>query len=459
MFHIPVEQFVSFFRFFERIFMLKSAFHISEGPIFLDSRILFEYTAICPELCIGLKDEDMKTCVNVIMNAVAAAFLMLSCETVQVDDGRDVRADAVRLEEVAEILSLLPLETAQLNEVYEAVTSSSGNGYDEEYTMKDLFQRPGAGVGDIDVKSSESYQEPLRDLIEDYLYSMQNVKSSSSEKDPEEFLTALMESDVQIYWPFSEEWDGETMPVITYDPEDGSEVNVGYRLCVDDDGFRRVEEVIVDEAMADEVPVWVVNRNSDAGFTTLEMLRREDPEWGEGGGNIIVRPQINPEVKSGESYKVLVLRDFKVNRNYDTWFAGASEFFVKIGYLEDFTAMTEAEMRLYNPMITDFMIVVRRSQVGVPQNFNAVLMTDWSEDIEWCAFQITEDDGGTKTEWSTKAKVFVEGKSYGFEINIPLNSRDDIVWRGRLDYKWFDQLSGAPGSFGDVELVFEVLEY
>ena len=48
--HIPVEQFVSFFRFFERIFMLKSAFHIGEGPFFLDIRILFEYTAICPEL-------------------------------------------------------------------------------------------------------------------------------------------------------------------------------------------------------------------------------------------------------------------------------------------------------------------------------------------------------------------------------------------------------------------------
>ena len=432
---------------------------LSPGPLSLIKRVFFEYTDKSPELCIRLKDEDMKTCLNIITTAVAAAFLMSSCETVQIDDERDVRTYAVRLEEVAEILSMLPLETAQLNEVYEAVTSSSDNGYDEEYTMKDLFQRPGAGVGDIDVRSSGSYQEPLRDLIEDYLYSMQNVKSTSPEKDPEEFLSALMESDVQIYWPFSEEWDGETMPVITYDPEDGSEVNVGYRLCVDDDGFRRVEEVIVDEAMADEVPVWVVNRNSDAGFTTLEMLRREDPEWGEGGGNIIVRPKTDPDVKSGESYKVLVLRDFKVNRNYDTWFAGASEFFVKIGYLEDFTAMTEAEMRLYNPMITDFMIVVRRSQVGVPQNFNAVLMTDWSEDIEWCAFQITEDDGGTRTEWSTKAKVFVEGKSYGFEINIPLNSRDDVVWRGRLDYKWFDQLSGTSGSFGDVELVFEVLEY
>ena len=71
---------------------------------------------------------------------------------------------------------------------------------------------------------------------------------------------------------------------------------------------------------------------------------------------------------------------------------------------------------------------------------------------------ITEDDGGTRTEWSTKAKVFVEGKSYGFEISIPLSSRDDIVWRGSLDYDWFDKLDGSPASFGDVQLTFEVME-
>lgn len=135
---------------------------------------------------------------------------------------------------------------------------------------------------------------------------------------------------------------------------------------------------------------------------------------------------------------------------------------MKIGYLEDFTAMTEAEMRLYDPMITDFMIVVKRSQVGVPQNFNAVLMTGWhegeDEDDNKCALMITEDDGGTRTEWSTKAKVFVEGKSYGFEISIPLNSRDDVVWRGNVDYEWFDKLNGESASFGDVDLTFEVME-
>lgn len=279
--------------------------------------------------------------------------------------------------------------------------------------------------------------------------------------DADSFLKALTDSDVQIYWPFSDGWDGETMPVITFDPEDGSSVNMGYRMVIEDDGSRHVEEIVVDEEMATEAPVWVINRNDDAGFTSLEMLRREDPEWGEGGGAIIVSPSKSaandPATKSG--LKTLILKDFTMNRNYDSWFAGASEFFVKIGYMEDFTASTEAELRLYNPMITDFMIVVKRNQVGIPQNFNAILMSDWSEETDACAFMITEDDGGTRTEWITKAKVFVAGKSYGIEISLPLNVRDDVVWRGKLAYDWFDRCDGESWPFGDVDLTFEIIEH
>jgi hypothetical protein len=398
----------------------------------------------------------MKVSIKFLGVSVLIPVLMAGCQDLP---DESVAASAfVSLEEVAEILAMIPIEQNHLNEVHQAVVSSSVNGYDEEYTMRNLFASPGSGVGDSQTKAQTVYSEPLRDLIEDYVYS-EHVTKSQGRMAPDDFISALTESDIQIYWPFSENWDGESMPVVTFDPEDGAEVNIGYRLKIDDDGFRQVEEVVVDEEMAGHTPVWVVNRNSDADYATLEMLRREDPEWGTGGGNIIVRPREAVGTRAGEPCKVLVLRDFRMNRNFDSWFAGASEFFVKIGYLEDFTAMTEAEMRLYDPMITDFMIVVKRSQVGVPQNFNAMLMSDWSEEIDWCAFQITEDDGGTKTEWSTKAKVFVEGKSYGFEISIPLNARDDIVWRGRLDYKWFDRQSGIPGAFGDVELTFEVVEY
>ncbi len=384
---------------------------------------------------------------------VTALFVAASCEDLDNDPNKHTNNSAyVGLEEVAEILAHINLAPSHLREVSDAVTSSSGNGYDEEYTMKDLFETPGAGVGDVAVKGA--YEKPLRELIEDYVRSERLTKSvgsvAGSIKDPSVFLDVLAESDIQIYWPFSDQWDGEQLPVITFDPEDGSDVNIGYRLITNDDGFRQVEEVEVDEAMAQEVPVWVVNRNSDAGYTSLEMLRREDPDWGEGGGNIIV--------KSSQTMKCLVLKDFTMHRNYDSWFAGASEFFVKIGYVDDFTAATEAELKLFSPSITDFMIVVKRSQVGIPQNFNAVLISRWSERAD-AAFLIHEDDGGTRETWSSKAKVYIAGKSYGFEVSFPLNTKDDIVWRGSLAYQWIERFAGQPSHFGDVDLTFELMEY
>ena len=404
---------------------------------------------------------------NNVVDIVALSLIMLaaaSCEILDNDPDKHVKDEDstyVGLEEVAELLALIPLKSSHVNEVHDAVTSSSGNGYDEEYTMKDLFERPGAGVGDLDVRHGIIYENPLRDLIKEHVYGMAATRSGADALDPDRFLEELMSSDIQIYWPFSDSWDGEGMPIITYDPEDGSDKNMGYRLVVNDDGSRSVESLVVDEALAEAEPVWVVNRNSDAGYATLEMLRRENPDWGEGGGTIIVRPSCPETLKTRAevSVKSLILKDFTMNRSYDTWFAGASEFFVKTGSVEDFTASTEAELRLYSPTITDFLIVVKRSQIGEPLPFNAMLVSDWTGQMTHCAFMITEDDGGTITEWNCTALVRIASKSYGFEIKIPFNSRDDVVWRGQLSSRWLEANSNLVGHFGDVDLTFEVVEY
>lgn len=400
-----------------------------------------------------------------------AIIVFPSCEVLDNDEDKhimDKHQSYISLSEVSQILSSIPITQQQVREVYDAVTASSENGYDEEYTMRNLFSAPGSGVGDQVTRSIRTYEVPLSRLIEEHLDAISSTRSSVDRTvdrlGVEGFLKALEESDIQIYWPFSEKFSGEGLPVITFDPEDGSEVNIGYRLVDKDDGFRYVEEVVVDEAMAEECPVWVVNRNSDAEYTSLEMLRREDPEWGEGGGNIIVKPDTGEVAVarsgSGENrFKTLILKDFTMNRNYDSWFAGASEFFVKIGAVEDFTASTEAELRLYTPSVTDFMIVVRRSQKGQPLPFNAVLVSEWSDQMTHCAFMITEDDGGTQTTWDCKALVRVESKSYGVEIKIPLNTRDDVVWRGQLASSWLDKNCSQVAHFGDVDLTFEMVEY
>lgn len=389
------------------------------------------------------------------------AVLLVSCEIV--DNKGSIQTESadvfVGLDEVAEILSQVPLESDHLKEVHNAVMSSSSNGYDEEYTMRNLFEIPGAGVGDQVSKAPSLPVRPLRSLIEDHVRKKAATKAGMT--DPDAFLKALSSSDLQIYWPFSEEWDGSSMPVITFDPEDGADMNIGYRLVACDDGSRIVEEIVVDEAMAESGPVWVVNRNSDAGYTSLEMLRRENPDWGEGGGAVIIKPasvSASPQRKSSLPYKSLILKEFTMNRNYDTWFAGASEFFVKIGYVDDFTAATEAELRLFNPMVTDFMVVVKRKHVGIPQPVNVLMMSDWSSQMTSCAFMITEDDGGTQTEWICKAKVYVASKSYGIEINLPVKTRDDIVWRGELASRWLEDNESRSWAFGDVDLTFDLVE-
>lgn len=108
---------------------------------------------------------------------------------------------------------------------------------------------------------------------------------------------------------------------------------------------------------------------------------------------------------------------------------------MKIGSVENFTASTEAELKPYTPQVTDFMIVVKRRFKGETLPFNALMVSDWTPQLTHCAFIVTEDDGGTKSSWKCSAMVKYNSKSYGFEIEIPINRRDDIVWRGQAQQK------------------------
>ncbi len=395
-----------------------------------------------------------------------AASLSVACE--QVDHSGEIenpQKSPVALESVAKLLSELPIEQCHLQEVYDAVSSSTENGYDEEYMMRDLFSSPGSGVGmDKETKATRasSYSNPLKDLISDYLES-KTKSGDSSELDglsPAEYLQELENSDIQIYWPYSETWDDGQLPIVTFDPGNGAEVNVGYKITEDENGARSVEEVVVDESMAEANPVWIVNRNDDSSYRTLEMIRKDNPEWGTGGGSIVITPSgtKSPDTETDGVVKSLVLKDFMMRRNYDCWFAGASEFVFKCGSVEGFTASTEAELKLYSPQITDFVLVVKRSQVGQTIPLNVMLVSQWTEQLDNIVFLLTEDDGGTRTEWKCSAVVKIKSKSYGFEMSLPFNSKDDLVWRGQLSSKYLEKYSDVTSRFGDVDVTFSFLQ-
>ena len=403
-------------------------------------------------------------------------LLLLSCNRIpETVENRDNAA--LPLDQVAQMLSELPMEPVHFKEVHRAVSSSSGNGYDEEYMMRDLFASPGRGVGEEDSgKSGNSVAEqskslsdilPLRDLIIQYAENRAATKASGF--DPGLWLESLSSSDIQIYWPYSEDWDGETQPVFTYDPGDGSQVGVGWKVDTDERGARTVRKIEVDEKYAAAYPVWVVNRNSDSGYTSLDVMRREHPEWDNGGGALIIGGPVSSRApgvplseegtKAASSVKTLILKDFTMRRHYDTWLAGGSEFFIKAGSVNDFVASTEAELQLYMPAVTDFMVVVKRKQLGQALPFNTVLVSDWTSQLTQVAFMIVEDDGGSLTQWKCSAVVKVASKSYGFDISLPFNTRDDIVWRGQLSRRYIEATDKIAGHFGDVDITFEVVDY
>ena len=384
---------------------------------------------------------NMKYCV--CMSGVLGMLLAGACQRPE-PLIPEVSAAFVSVEEVAGLLASLPIGVQQMEEVHDAATASATNGYDEEYRMQDLFACPGQGVGGDGTTKAREYVRPLRSLLEEASF---RTKAGGTEA----YLDLLSTSDVQIYWPFSEEWDGQTLPVITFDPDDEvASRNVGYALQPDGS----VRKVMVDEALARERPVWVVNRNSDAEYKTLERLRREDPSWGSGGGDLVVQPRSEQPVQ----FKSLVLRSFKARRQYDNWFRGGAEFKILMGSVDDIPdALTEAELRLFNPSITDFIIVVRRSQVNREIPLDAVMVSEFFDALSAVAFMITEDDGGTITTWKANAVVKYNSRSYGIELEIPLNSRDDIVWRGSLTRNYIERYNGKACSYGDVEVVMALI--
>lgn len=350
---------------------------------------------------------------------------------------------SMELGNVAKLISELPVGAEQFREVFDAVNSSTTNGYDEEYMFEDLLTNPGAGVGDQQTKSGSGYSRPIKDLLKERLLDVQATKGGSAQE-VEEYLNNLLKSDIQIYWPYSELWDGKTTPIVTYDPGDGATSNYGYEFIYSSDGVSVTDSILVDEGVAQTRPVWVINRNDDSVYTPLKSLT-ESPEY-----KSYVAQAEDSEVRR------LTLTTLTMMQHYDSWFGGASEFFVKCAAVDDFHAETEEEMREYSPKITDFMIVVQRNQLKKTIPLRALILTNYTEQMENMALVITEDDGGEVTSWKCSGSVKIKSKSYGFDVEIPYRDRDDIVWRGQLHQKFFTEGPYSMSRFGGVMLGFSL---
>ena len=374
-----------------------------------------------------MKTSNRKNLSSVLVALAIPAFaapLLTSCDPFRPEETlsptvttASVAPLTVDPQPVARMLADLPLTLDDVREVHEGVNASAGEGYDEEVMFRDLLSDPGSSIGR---------------MVSDEAESSLATRASG-------FISGLEESRLQIYWPYSENWDGKTLPVITFRPEVELAGNIGFAREELPDGTWIVKEMMVDEEYAVSHPVWVVNYNEDDGMMTPQKLAKLHPETA---------------TRASSGFRTLKLKEFKAHRQYDNWLAGGSEFFIKCGSLEAFTADVISDLSRFSPEITDLMIKVKRGQVGKALRYNAIIVSEWSSQLTESVFMITEDDGGKVTTWKSTGKVMIKSKAYGYEVEIPYHRNDDIVWRGKLSSNYFENYNGRSGRFGDVSVTF-----
>lgn len=388
-------------------------------------------------------------CISSLSALTAVSCRMEDPATDSAGSEESVVVSRIVPEEIARMFSLMDLDLENVREVHSAVLSSSSNGYDEEYTLEKLVNSPGSGVGDerIGTKAAPIAGQAIRDLIRTQCVSGIATRSG-------DLLGLLADSGLQIYWPYSEDWDGQIMPAITFDPGDDSPSNTGWVRTRRADGRWSISQVTVDEEYSRTHPVWIINRNEDACYLTPQILGTIGAYSVSNGAN----PSCTQTAtKASSDFKTLRLKEIKAHRNFDSIFAGGSEVIVKLGALNAFKADVASDIRAFSPEITDMVINIKRKQVGMPIRLNTVLVSEWTSQLEDAVLMMVEDDGGKRTSWKCLGTVKIQSKSYGFEVELPLNKNDDIIWRGKLSRKYLENNNDVANRLGDVSVTFTIL--
>ena len=245
------------------------------------------------------------------------------------------------LNDIAQIVVSIADNNKTYQAIHSAVVDNMKVGMDEQFLFNEmLYPKDNKGPLSDDGGFGKRFKEA--------------ISSSKSGSNLESF---ILSENVQIYWPYSEEWDGISEPVITFDPIEDADENIGYKRRVNDDGLIDYDIVMVNDDYAFENPVWIIN------FCEMEETE--------------IQKKQNISSKKGYSSKhQLSIGSVRSIVHYDNIFSGGDEYkFCIIG--GKIKSMDSAEA--YDMIQT---IVIPRKYIrrGDWLEFNYELDDDWRVD-------------------------------------------------------------------------------
>lgn len=334
-----------------------------------------------------------------IISSVSVILSIVSCTKSQVDlELSEISNELPDTEicNVADMLMNIEIDKALCDEVFLSVNESINKGLDENLLLRELWMEE----DEVKVKSYNS-ESILKQRIEMHL---RDRLSTKSETNP------FVDSDIQIYWPYSENWDGETNPIIVPATEIPQDTLVGYRISIDKvSGNHIVDTLMVDDEFAYRNPVWIIN-HSEYSYDDL----------------VISKPKPCVTTKAGGHYKWLITK-MQVNKQYDKLSNGASEFDILCRYPTS-SNMVNADNKT---RLVFTRSEIRKNVFKELSEIEGLLNDDWKKEQLSNLFVLIEFDGAGSASSVTGSGIQYEdpnsGVTYTLSTTFTIEQHDTIM--------------------------------
>ena len=190
----------------------------------------------------------MKKIAKILM-MLAFLFCAVSCNSIdksEFDISQETKGSDQR-ENIARVIASMNIDNAEVSKIHAGVLKALDEGLHETYFMKELM------CEDSKIVKGENQTSVFIEYIEKL------VKNDDSLNQLLDYYNEGNNANIlQIYWPFSENWDGKTKPVISFLPEDKTQAtNKAYYM---ENG--ELKSVEIDRNYAMLHPVWIINESS-----------------------------------------------------------------------------------------------------------------------------------------------------------------------------------------------------
>lgn len=346
----------------------------------------------------------MKKCKQLTL-LLAAVILLFSCNK---DEEMSLKSNFLPEVSNTNIFVELMLKASINNNIVESIHSeavySASKGLDESVYLEEI----------LNTEDAQTKSECTKSILKNYFvenYSQVLTKASDEE--------SFSINDVEIYWPYCENWDGVSQPVIvinTYDDSQFIEDDKVYAYkIIENDNEYSLDTLIVDEAYAMKNPVWVINK-SDVSLEEIINLTNGN------SSNTSILPS-SPLSKSLGYVSETEIVSIQATQHHDPWLEGASEFMI-YWFHPDFTCTDSIRVNKSGQF------KIKRADINNKNTINIAFTAnfDWTSNQSYNRLKVIElDNGNESITIPIELAIPIGEVPLTLKTSITVTNNDDMI--------------------------------